>query len=158
MQLNPIIIRVFEKVETLLQFHLLRAVKQAVKPFGKYRFAVILILASSLLMACNNTVEEKTKPIEKSESTTSAQTSSKQVVEIKGMKYKPATIVTNIGDTVLFVNKDLVPHNVTDRENKDTLSAQIDPNEEWMLIVNKNLHFYCSLHPNMEGEIKLKTR
>lgn len=80
----------------------------------------------------------------------------KYVVTIKDMKYNPAVTQANIGDTILFVNKDLVPHNVADSLTKKWLSPQLDFGAEWSLIVRKNLHFYCAFHPNMEGDIQLK--
>ena len=120
--------------------------------FGKLRFVCVLFLIVGFQMACTSSIEEKT---EKSEITSPEETPGKQIVEIKAMKFSPATLIANTGDTVLFVNKDLVPHNVTDRDNQDTLSSQIAPGAEWILIVTKNLHFYCSLHPTMEGEVQL---
>lgn len=157
------ITRILEKIGAYmhLPFNRVHFVEQVVKPFGKYRFAMLLVLTGAFQMACTITTKENTDSntgnVEKTEITAPIAQTTKQIVEIKGMKFNPTITLSSIGDTVLFINKDLVPHNVTDRENNDTLSSQIDPSKEWMLIVSKNLHYYCSLHPNMEGEIKLST-
>lgn len=157
MQNIPIISQVPAKegVSSIVLYQRITNRDQYRSPFGKLRFIIVLFLIATFQMACTPSVEESTEETEKSEITAPAETPGKQIVEIKGMKFNPATIRSSIGDTVLFVNKDLVPHNVTDRENQDTLSSQIDPTAEWMLIVTKNLHFYCSLHPTMEGEVQV---
>lgn len=77
----------------------------------------------------------------------------KHIVTIKDMKYNPTATRAQMGDTILFVNKDLVPHNVADSLNKEWLSPQINFGEEWSMTVTGNLHFYCAFHPNMEGDI-----
>lgn len=153
------ITRILEATHSFIHIHFnsIHFVEQLVRPFGKQRFAILLILSGIFTVACTSPVEENNTDIKIPQISSPAFVTTKQIVEIKGMKFNPATILAGIGDTILFVNKDLVPHNVTDRENSDTLSPQIDPNNKWMLIVSKNLNFYCSLHPNMEGNIELET-
>lgn len=84
-------------------------------------------------------------------------TPSKYVVTIKDMKYDPVLIQANIGDTVLFINKDLVPHNVADSLTNEWLSPQLAFGDEWTMIVANDLHYYCAFHPNMEGTIQVET-
>ena len=81
----------------------------------------------------------------------------KYVVTIKDMKYNPAVTQAHLGDTIMFINKDLVPHNVADSLTKEWLSPQLNFGDEWSMVVNKNLHFYCAYHPNMEGDIHVET-
>lgn len=85
-------------------------------------------------------------------------TPSKYIVTIKDMKYNPAVTQAQIGDTILFTNKDLVPHNIADSLTKEWLSPQLNFGEEWSMIVTKNLHFYCAYHPNMEGDIQVEAQ
>ena len=76
-------------------------------------------------------------------------------VEIRNMKFVPAEILVSKGDSVIFINHDLVIHNVTD-SNKTWASPTIAPKKSWTYIVNEDLSYFCSFHPMMKGRIELK--
>lgn len=71
------------------------------------------------------------------------------------MKFVPAEIIVASGDKVIFVNKDMVIHNVTE-EKKSWASPTIAPKESWTYTAKSSLAYYCSLHPMMKGRIKVK--
>jgi plastocyanin len=77
-------------------------------------------------------------------------------VEIKEMKFQPAALVANKGDTIIFTNNDLVAHDVTEEANKEWSSSELAPGKSWSLIVNKSAAYYCSIHQVMKGKIILK--
>lgn len=77
-------------------------------------------------------------------------------VEIKDMKFVPADIEVEKGDTVLFVNKDIVAHDVTEQATKAWSSSIIPAGQSWKLAVTGEADYYCSIHEVMKGKIELK--
>ena len=52
-----------------------------------------------------------------------------QTVTIEGMKFQPASVTVKRGDTVVWQNKDVVPHNATAAGKFD--SKNIDGGQSW---------------------------
>jgi plastocyanin len=77
-------------------------------------------------------------------------------VEIKQMKFVPAELVLQKGDTVLFINHDLLTHDVTEQSRKAWSSTPLPPNSFWSLIVAESSDYYCSIHPVMKGKLVVK--
>lgn len=76
-------------------------------------------------------------------------------VIIRGMKYIPDVIEVNKGDTVVFVNKDIVVHDVTE-ENKAWGSSQIPVGESWSMAATESVSYFCSIHVVMKGKVVVK--
>lgn len=147
------------------RFQLINAHSVVFKP-GKWICAVLLIGIGFFGISCTNTTPdnghttlEAIEPQATNEHKVPVMNHIpvKHIVTIKDMKYNPAATQAHIDDTLLFINKDLVPHNVADSLTKEWLSPPLKFGEEWSMIVSKNLHFYCAFHPNMEGDIQLET-
>ncbi|WP_018478853.1 plastocyanin/azurin family copper-binding protein [Pontibacter roseus] len=79
----------------------------------------------------------------------------KHTVEIIQMKFRPAELLVRKGDTVVFLNKDRVTHDVTEAE-KDWQSPPLAPGESWQRVMAQPATYFCSFHPVMKGSIKLK--
>ena len=133
---------------------------------SKWTTALLLLAIGFLGVSCSNTNPDEShtqvedvQPQATSNKNEIASNSipTKYVVTIKDMKYNPPIIQAHIGDTVLFINKDLVAHNIADSLTKEWLSPQLDFGAEWSMVVTKNLHYYCAFHPNMEGDIQVGT-
>lgn len=77
------------------------------------------------------------------------------IVEIKNMKFVPAEIKVARGEKVVFINKDMVIHNVTE-EKKNWASPTIAPKDSWTYTATTELNYYCSFHPMMKGTIKIR--
>lgn len=77
-------------------------------------------------------------------------------VEIKQMKFQPAELHLNKGDTVLWVNRDILPHNVTEESGKTWSSPPIPSGGSWRLVTQKNAGYYCNIHPVMKGKLLIK--
>jgi plastocyanin len=80
----------------------------------------------------------------------------KHRVEIKRMKFIPANISVKKGDTIVWINKDFYPHDVTDEKNGAWSSGQFGQNETWSKVVTKNENYFCDLHKTMKGTIRIK--
>ena len=78
------------------------------------------------------------------------------VVIIQQMKFSPAEIAANRGDTITWINKDIVDHNVTEEKNKEWTSSTLSPGKSWSHIVTKNADYLCTIHPVMKGKLSVK--
>ncbi|MEO6851645.1 MAG: plastocyanin/azurin family copper-binding protein [Mucilaginibacter sp.] len=77
-------------------------------------------------------------------------------VEIKDMKFVPADITVNKGDTVVWINKDLVVHDVTEEDSKAWSSGPIQSGGSWKMAVTDEANYYCSIHVVMKGKVELQ--
>lgn len=77
-------------------------------------------------------------------------------VEIRGMKFQPAEITVQKGDTVTWINRDLVKHDVTEIKNKEWQSPALALGESWSLVVEKDADYFCSLHQVMTAKLIVK--
>jgi len=75
-------------------------------------------------------------------------------VTIDAMKYLPDRLTVHSGETVVWVNKDLFPHTVTEVSGRFD-SHEIKPNASWRYVAKKRGEFayVCSLHPSMKGTL-----
>lgn len=80
----------------------------------------------------------------------------KHVVTIYQMKFTPANLVVEKGDTVVWVNKDFVVHDVTDEKNKSWTSGPLKQGESWSKAITKDEQYYCSIHVVMKGTVKVE--
>lgn len=79
-------------------------------------------------------------------------------VEIKEMRFVPEVLTVNKGDTVIWVNKDMVVHDVTDEAEKAVTSSPIVPGRSWKMEINYDSNYFCSIHAVMKGKIKIGIR
>jgi plastocyanin len=75
------------------------------------------------------------------------------IVKISRMQFQPAVLTLQKGDTVVFVNEDLVAHNVTELSNKAWSSSTLPSGQSWKMVVNRSAQYYCSIHPTMKGSL-----
>ena len=74
-------------------------------------------------------------------------------VEIKQMKFQPAELIVQKGDTVVWINNDIVAHDVTEEPNKAWSSSVMPVGESWSLVVTQSADYYCSFHVVMKGKL-----
>jgi len=74
------------------------------------------------------------------------------VVEIRQMQFQPAQLDVQKGDTVVFINHDIVAHNVTEQD-KAWASPTLPNDSSWKWIASQSADYYCSLHPVMKGKV-----
>jgi len=79
-------------------------------------------------------------------------------VIIEGMRFEPEVLVVAPGDTVVWINKDLVPHTATSQVggfDSDVIMAS----ESWKYTVQKkngDFAYICTFHPAMKGTLRVK--
>jgi len=77
-------------------------------------------------------------------------------VRIDGVKFEPAAITVERGDTVTWINEDPFPHTATDPGVLD--SREIAPGKSWKWTARSSgvYDYACTLHPTMKGTITVK--
>lgn len=76
-------------------------------------------------------------------------------VEIKDMKFQPAALTVHKGDTVIWINKDMVAHDVTE-ENKAWASPALASDASWKKAITTSESYYCSIHVVMKGKLTVE--
>jgi plastocyanin len=78
-------------------------------------------------------------------------------VRMEGIKFVPERLEVAAGDTVVWTNKDVVPHTVTASE-AHVESGEIAPNKSWRFVAKRKgeMPYICRLHPGMKGLLVVK--
>jgi plastocyanin len=76
-------------------------------------------------------------------------------VQIVRMQFQPAALSVNKGDTVVFLNKDLVNHNATESSAGKWQSPTLRPGDSWRMVVTGTADYYCTFHPGMKGKLEV---
>lgn len=77
------------------------------------------------------------------------------LVEIKDMKFQPAELKVHQGDTVTWINRDIVAHDVTE-ENKAWASPPLSADAAWKKVITQSGTYYCSIHVMMKGSLMVE--
>jgi plastocyanin len=77
-------------------------------------------------------------------------------VEINSMQFHPAILSVQKGDTVLFVNHDMLVHNVTEEKTRAWASPSLATGDSYKVVANESSDYYCSLHPVMKGKLAVE--
>ena len=77
-------------------------------------------------------------------------------ISISDMKFNPEKVVVHKGDTVKWINHDIVAHCVTELPDKAWTSSSIPAEGSWKMAVTQGSEYYCSIHPVMKGKIVMK--
>jgi plastocyanin len=83
-------------------------------------------------------------------------TPAKHVIDIKEMRFQPAELVVHAGDTVEWINHDIVDHDITEEKTKEWHSDVLKKGQSWKTAINKTTDYYCSIHVVMKGKIIIK--
>jgi len=112
------------------------------------RQSLILLYAGLLFSSCNRTGADHSK-------SAVTQKPNHHNVEIKNMKFQPNVLFAHAGDTIIFTNDGIVPHDVTEI-NKAWTSSELPVGKSWHFVVTKSTDYYCSIHQVMKGKIIVK--
>lgn len=79
-------------------------------------------------------------------------------VKIAGMRFDPATVTVAPGDTVVWVNEDLVPHTATSTVAGRFDSHAIAPGASWRYraMAPGRYVYACTFHPTMQAILIVK--
>jgi len=77
-------------------------------------------------------------------------------VVIKQMQFTPPILNVKVGDTILWINNDLVSHDVTSDKPHSFYSDTLHVGQSWKMPVTDSAAYHCSIHPTMLGKLVLK--
>lgn len=77
------------------------------------------------------------------------------IIEIKNMKFMPGQIEVEAGDSIRWINKDVVAHNVAGEASDAWASPNLKTGESFITKVSTAGSYTCTLHPVMKGVISL---
>lgn len=78
----------------------------------------------------------------------------KHTVAIRNFLYAPATLQVAVGDTVVWVNGDVVPHTATAADGAwDTGSIAAGDSARVVVAKAGKQAYRCAFHPNMKAEL-----
>ena len=77
-------------------------------------------------------------------------------IVMENLVISPAEASVRVGDTIEWVNKDVLAHTATAR-NGD-FDVTIPPKKTVTLVLKKagNVDYYCRFHPNMKATLKIE--
>jgi plastocyanin len=75
----------------------------------------------------------------------------------EGMRFQPEVLTVALGDTIVWVNKDLVPHTATS-EAGGFDSKDIQADKSWRHTIRKkgDFAYSCTFHPTMKAMLHVK--
>jgi plastocyanin len=76
------------------------------------------------------------------------------MIEIRDMAFHPAEAQVNVGDTVIWINRDFVPHTATATGGVWS-SPTLGQEESWYWVADGTGrgNYVCDFHPTMEGRL-----
>ena len=112
-------------------------------------YPVLRITAAALCLAGSTVVAQL--PTGKPASTGQRAT---QQIEIDRFAFQRQSLSADQGDIILWINRDIVPHTVTDGGGAFD-SGSLAPGASWKLVAKTagTYHYICTLHPNMVGTL-----
>ena len=81
-----------------------------------------------------------------------------QQVEMKDIAYQPETIRVRTGETITWVNRDAVQHDVVNvKEGEEPRSELFNEGQtyEWTPTEAGTVEYLCTVHPNMKGTVEV---
>lgn len=79
------------------------------------------------------------------------------VIAIRDLRFEPRERVVAPGDTIVWVNHDLVPHTVAAADSSWS-SGGLTTDGSWRMVVGteSEIPYYCEYHPTMRGRIRVR--
>ena len=79
-------------------------------------------------------------------------------VLIEGMRFQPEGLTVALGDTVVWINRDMVPHTATSASARFD-SNEIAPGKTWSHVVRTTGEFsyVCTYHPLMKAVLRVRS-
>lgn len=74
-------------------------------------------------------------------------------VVIENMQFNPSQLSIHSGDTIVWINKGIVTHNVTEDTMKKWTSGDINVGDSWKTVPQKDFNYLCTIHPAMKGSV-----
>ena len=117
-----------------------------------FKNSTYFLCALFLLNSCSSPGTNKNNDEESKEKTAVVT----DTVIISQMQFIPAALNVKIGDTIIWINKDLVDHDITSDKKDSFYSDTLHVGSTWKMAVKDSAGYHCSIHPTMLGRLVLK--
>lgn len=77
-------------------------------------------------------------------------------VTMRGNSFRPRTVEIAVGDTVVWINRDIVRHNAVGAERFDTGKLRGGERFAWVAADTGRIEYRCTIHQRMRGEIRVR--
>lgn len=76
-------------------------------------------------------------------------------IDIRQLRFEPSRLAVQAGDTIVWVNRDVVPHTVAPLD-QDWSSGEMRRGERFRWVADEatTLTYFCEYHPSMRGRIE----
>ena len=77
-------------------------------------------------------------------------------VKIDNFSFGPASLTVAVGTTVIWTNRDDIPHTVVSTDDAKTFKSKVlDTDEKFSFTFTKagTYPYFCSIHPKMTGKV-----
>ena len=77
------------------------------------------------------------------------------IVEIRGMEFHPAVLTVAVGDSIVWINRDIVPHTATAGGATNWDTGQLVQGQMGRYVARRAgvARYVCTLHPTMRGRL-----
>lgn len=128
------------------------------------RIGIAVLATAFAVLAATTGVEEvfafgapartATGPAETAAQATTAPAGKVVEVKVDNFSFSPQTITVAPGTTVIWTNRDDIPHTVVS-DDKVFKSKVLDTDEKFSFTFDKagNFPYFCSIHPKMTGKV-----
>jgi len=74
------------------------------------------------------------------------------------MAFQPAELTVERGDTVVWINRDIVPHTATAAEPPAWTTGNLLQHRSGRYVAGRpgTVHYFCDLHPVMKGTLRVR--
>jgi plastocyanin len=83
-------------------------------------------------------------------------TPARRTVEIAGFAYKPIVVEAQVGDTIVWLNRDIVPHTATASGAWDTGAIPAKSSARTVMRKKGEYDYKCIYHSNMKGKLVVR--
>lgn len=82
----------------------------------------------------------------------------RHLVEIRGMAFHPAVLKVARGDTITWVNRDIVPHTATSGGKPAWSTGNLAQEQSGQYVPQHTgtIAYFCELHPVMQGKLIIR--
>jgi plastocyanin len=77
-------------------------------------------------------------------------------VTVDGSRFEPARLTAHVGDTIVWVNKDLIPHTATAKGGRfDSKAIAAGASWRFKATAKGAVDYGCLFHPTMTGRLEV---
>ena len=77
-------------------------------------------------------------------------------VTIEKLVFSPAEVTAHVGDTIVWDNKDFIPHTATGRNKEWDVTIPAHKTAQVVLKKTGTVDYFCKIHPNMKGRVTVE--